>query len=249
MNKLKRQEHILNKLKKNGEVYVVDLAVELGVTTETIRKDLSSLEESNKITKIHGGAIPPQNNAERQFIQRLENYKKQKIAIGKKASTLLKPNDTIFIDSCTTTLYFAQNIPTIKLTIFVNSVLIAHQIWERNPYADIHLLGGKYYGELQANLGVATLCQMENIFTDYAFIGAGAIDLKQGIMVKNIEEGNVAQQMLRQSRHKIILSDSSKFYKKGIMRIATMNDIDFIITDSFPQNISTEYAKNIMLCD
>lgn len=250
MNQIKRRDYIVNKLNELGEVSVIGLAEELGVTSETIRRDLSYLEEMHLICKVHGGAIKTQNNYEKQFADRLLSHKKQKVAIAKKAASLLVENDTLFIDSCTTTLYFAEHIPNITLTVFTNSPLIANAIWERNNKATIHLLGGRYFGNLHANLGAATLQQIEGVFADYAFVGAGAIDAKLGVMVKNMDEGNVAKRMLEQSRKKIVLTDSSKFGKNGLMRIANIDELEYIITDkNVPAALQTSFDNFMYVND
>lgn len=249
MNQIKRRDYIVNKLNEQGEVSVIELSEELGVTSETIRRDLAYLEEMHLISKVHGGAIKTQNNYEKQFTDRLLSHKKQKVAIAKKAAAMLAENDTLFIDSCTTTLYFAEQIPNITLTVFTNSPLIANAIWERNEKAKIHLLGGRYFGELRSNLGAATLQQIEGVFADYAFVGAGAIDPKLGVMVKNMDEGNVAKRMLEQSRKKVVLTDSSKFGKNGLMRIAYVEDLECIITDKdAPVSIRSSF-DNLLYVD
>lgn len=87
------------------------------------------------------------------------------------------------------------------------------------------------------------------MFADYAFVGAGAIDPKLGVMVKNMDEGNVAKRMLEQSRKKVVLTDSSKFGKNGLMRIAYVEDLECIITDKdAPVSIRSSF-DNLLYVD
>lgn len=248
MHQLKRREYIISQLNLKGEVFVLQLAEQLNVTAETIRRDLSVLEENNLITKIHGGAIKHQSTYEQKFNDRLQNHKNEKMIIAKNAVKLLKENDTIFIDSGTTTLYFAENIPSFRLIILTNSTAISNVIWERNSNAEIHLLGGRFNGELRANFGTKTILEMSGLYADYAFIGAGAIDDHLGIMVKNIDEGNIAKKMLEQSRKKIILTDSSKFFKNGLMKIIDLDCIDLMFTDDELPINKRLINKNIIYC-
>lgn len=232
MNQVRRKQFILEKLNELGEVSVLDLSEELGVTSETIRRDLSYLEKTGEVTKIHGGAIKMQNIQEGSFEQRMGTHRAEKMLIGKHAASLIAENDTLYIDSCTTTLIFSAFLPLIRFTVFTNSSLIADKIKSKNHLATVHVLGGEYHYDYRANLGALTVEQMSNIHTDFAFVGVGGIDTYFGVMVKSLEEGRIAKKMLEMSRQKVILCDSSKFGKSGLMKISDINDIDVIVTDA-----------------
>lgn len=98
MNPVSRKNYILDMLNKSGEVSVQSLSEELNVTSETIRRDLSQLADEGHLVKIHGGALRKQIYREDEFSERLKIMRPAKEAIGRKAITLISPNDIIFID-------------------------------------------------------------------------------------------------------------------------------------------------------
>ncbi|EHG8282156.1 DeoR/GlpR transcriptional regulator [Klebsiella oxytoca] len=232
MNPLKRRKYILDQVAKSGEVSVIRLSEDLNVTSETIRRDLSALDDEGKLTKIHGGAIVKQIYHEDAFLNRLNLMRDEKKAIGKAAAGLLSPHDTVYIDSCTTNLIFAEFIPSIPLTVITNSMLIAEQIKLHNPQARAHVLGGEYSLEFKANLGLAVLEQINSLHADICFTGAAGITPENGVFVKNMDEGYVCRAMLRMSRKKVVLADSSKFWAEGVMCISSIETVDTIVTDN-----------------
>ncbi|MEX9248287.1 DeoR/GlpR family DNA-binding transcription regulator, partial [Salmonella enterica] len=175
MNPIKRRKHILDELNKFGEVTVIKLSEMLNVTSETIRRDLSLLESEGKITKIHGGAVKKQVVQEDAFSARIEAHREEKIAIGKLAAEMVSERDTLFIDSCTTNLILAEQLPPLAFSVITNSALIADKIKEHNLQARVYVLGGEYDYHFRANLGVSVCQQINAIHADICFIGAGGI--------------------------------------------------------------------------
>lgn len=250
MNPVSRKQFILDELNKSGEVSVLSLSEELSVTSETIRRDLSQLADEGHLVKIHGGALRKQIYKEDNFAERLKNMRQAKEAIGKKAIDFISPNDILFIDSCTTTLIFSQQIPPLPLTVFTNSSLIAECIKQKNNFARVYVIGGEYNLEFRANLGAEVVERIIDIRADICFLGAGGITPEGGVHVKNIDEAQVSKAMLKMSKKRVILADHTKFGQEGVMSIAPLNQIDSIITDQLLdiEHISTkDYGKKIII--
>lgn len=228
---IKRRKHILDELNKFGEVTVIKLSEMLNVTSETIRRDLSLLESEGKITKIHGGAVKKQVVQEDAFSARIEAHREEKIAIGKLAAEMVSERDTLFIDSCTTNLILAEQLPPLAFSVITNSALIADKIKEHNLQARVYVLGGEYDYHFRANLGVSVCQQINAIHADICFIGAGGISPQHGVLVKSFEEAYVAKAMIAMSKKSVILADHTKFGQDGVMCIASVKEIDNIITD------------------
>ncbi|MCG7390788.1 MULTISPECIES: DeoR/GlpR family DNA-binding transcription regulator [Pantoea] len=250
MNPVSRKNYILDALNKSGEVSVLSLSEELNVTSETIRRDLSQLADEGYLVKIHGGALRKQIYKEDEFSERLKSMRPAKEAIGRKATTLISPNDILFIDSCTTNLIFSEQIPPLPLTVFTNSSLIAESIKQNNNFARVYVIGGEYNLEFRANLGAEVVEKINTIRADICFLGAGGITLNGGVQVKNIDEAHVSKAMLKMSKKRIILADHTKFGQEGVMSIASLNQIDAIISDQLfdsQQSPAQEYGKKLIL--
>ncbi|GHU06998.1 DeoR family transcriptional regulator [Betaproteobacteria bacterium] len=231
-----RFEYIRACIHKSGEVEVANTAEILGISQETVRRDLNVLATRGELRKTHGGAVRAQSNFELAFAERLINHRYEKEAIANEAVKILSPGDSMFIDSGSTTIAFSEKIIGIKnLTVFTNSPLIAKILWELNRDANISicLLGGHYAGEYVENLGAMVLGQMKDFFVDYAFIGAGAIHSELGVMDQHHGEAILARQMLLQSRHHVVLADGSKIGQHGLVHVVGFDQVDVLITNPF----------------
>lgn len=112
------------------------------------------------------------------------------------------------------------------------------------------MLGGEYNLEFRANLGTEVVERIHNIRADICFLGTGGITPEGGIHVKNIDEAHVSKAMLRMSKKRVILADHSKFGQEGVMSIASLNQIDVIISDQLlpsSRHPVKEYEKKLLL--
>ncbi|MGS0066359.1 DeoR/GlpR family DNA-binding transcription regulator, partial [Escherichia coli] len=114
------------------------------------------------------------------------------------------------------------------------------KIKEYNLQARVYVLGGEYNYHFRANLGVSVCQQINAIHADICFIGAGGISPQHGVLVKSFDEAYVAKAMIAMSKKSVILADHTKFGQDGVMCIASLNDIDHIITDNGFK--ATEYS-------
>ena len=144
-----RKNEILNELKRIGKVKVIDLAKQFNVSEETIRRDLTQLEENGLLKKVYGGAIKTTfQSGEPPFTQRTTVNQEEKIQIGKKAAELISDGDVIVIDVGTTTLEFAHSIQNKKnITILTNSIpvsaVLTESLNQQKFTGQILLLGGQ----------------------------------------------------------------------------------------------------------
>ena len=212
MTKEERQNIILDYLFKSGSVQVCDLATTLAVSSVTIRKDLTELEKAGKLYRSHGKAIlinPFTNN--RSVNEKEKYYAEEKNLIGMEASKLIMPNDSIVLASGTTIHALARCIhPVGKLTV-VSASLQATETLAMIDDVEIIQLG----------------CSFSKLY-----LGVDGIDFDFGISTTDLREAELNRQMMLTAQKIIVLADSSKFGRRGFAKIANLEDIDVIITDS-----------------
>ena len=123
---IERHNRILEMLKENGSAAVSVLSEVLGVTEETVRRDLEKMEKNGELIRTHGGAVSvDQTTAELSYNRRFKAYTAEKVRIAKEASRHINPFDTVFIDASTTAYYLANEIKNIKnLTVITNSLKV-----------------------------------------------------------------------------------------------------------------------------
>ena len=236
----KRHEEILLYLDKHEQASIEDLLLIIkDRSPETIRRDLSLLANKGLLRRIHGGAIRINKSVlnEDKFSTRMNIQQQEKESIAKYAASLLKSGDTLFIDTGSTTIYFAKEIAKIpKLTVITNSMLIASHLAANAIEPKIFLLGGHYDTATSFTYGYETISQIKKFHTDYAFLTVGSIHNTAGCMDFNIDSANVAHTMLKQAKIGVIMCDSSKFEQVSMAKMADFDDFDILVTNHMPKD-------------
>jgi len=232
MTTVERHQVILNKIKQEGQIKVLNLCQELKVSSVTIRKDLKFLEEKGLLFRTHGGAtLNNPYTTERPVNEKEKIYLPEKMRIGAAAAQLITPNDSILIASGTTVQAFARNIqPQDNLTVITSALNVALELIH-HPGIEIIQLGGL----LRKSSSSVTGPYAKNILTDFScsklFLGVDGIDLEFGLTTANVMEAHLNREMIRVSQKTVVLADSTKFGRRGFGKICDFEEIDEIITD------------------
>ena len=230
-----RQSKIVEIVREKERVTVEQLATILGISRETIRRDLTDLSNSDKIRKFHGGAALPRNFGESSFQQRMSENAEAKARVAQAAAKLFAPGETLFIDTGSTTLYFAERLSeVIGLTIVTNSTLIARAVAGSGAGNQIFLLGGEYSADNAQTVGTMVASQIRSFRAHHAVLTIGALDGRTGAMDYNIEEAQVARAMVEQSRSVTILMDGTKFNQLASFEVCSLENIDRLVCDIAP---------------
>jgi len=230
---LDRRMKIIELLESKGQVKVNDLSEEFNVSKVTIRNDLAQLEKKGLLIRSRGGAIKPQRvSIDYKLYEKSKQHYKEKQAIGKKAVELINDNDTIIIDSGSTTMEVAKNLSKFNnLTVITNALNIINQLVEYDNIKVI-MLGGMLRNNSLSLVGPIAENNIKNFNCDKLFMGIDGIDSKYGITTPNIEEAQLNRLMIEIAKEVIIVTDSSKFLRRSFAFIAPISKIDIIITDS-----------------
>lgn len=227
-----RQAKLVEIVRKEEKASVETLAARLGASRETIRRDLTQLAKLGKVQKVHGGAIMPNVLGEAEFQQRFSENAEAKMAIARTAAGLFKPGETLFIDTGSTTLFFAEEIARLGgLTIITNSTEIARTIDKANKGHHVFLLGGEYSAGNSQTVGTLVAAQIRSFRAHHAVLTVGAIDRRSGVMDYNIEEAQVARAMIQQSEQITIVADHSKFNALASFEVCSLAQIDNLVCD------------------
>lgn len=233
INITERHQSILEKLKKEGEVKVLDLCRDLDVSSVTIRKDLKLLEDKNLLYRTHGGATS--NNpytVDRPVNEKEKLQSNEKMRIGARASRLIQPNDSIIIASGTTVLAFARSIQLKEnFTAVTSSLPVAMELIKRSN-VEILQLGGSIRKTSSSVTGSYSQKILEDFLCSKVFLGVDGIDLEFGLTTTDMSEAYLNRRMIEVSQKLVVLSDSTKFGKRGFGRICGLEEIDEVITDT-----------------
>ncbi len=227
-----RRVKILEILNSQGQVAVNELSNFFNVSEVTIRNDLSHLENKGLLIKTRGGALKIQSvGIDQHLNEKAKINSRDKQAIGKKAAEIINDNDTIIIDSGTTTVEIAKHLVGKKnLTVVTNALNIASQLI--NDEIRVVVLGGILRSNSLSLVGPIAESSIKNFYCDKCFIGVDGIDSSSGIYTPIPEEANLNKLMIEISKEVIIVTDSSKFKRKSFGFIAPISKVNMIITDS-----------------
>lgn len=236
-----RHERIVVLVRAAGELGVDELAEKLNVSRETVRRDLTLLDRQGLVKKFHGGAraelMPYKGGIEGSFAARMSENVEEKRKLCQSAAKFFKSGDTLFIDTGSTTAIFAEIIADLpRLIIITNSNTVA-KIVSANPHHDVFVLGGNYNRDNNENLGMLAIEQIKKFHARFAVLTAGAVS-NNFVSDFDLQEAEIARAMIKQSEQTVVLADHSKFSKQGTFAVATMQDVDYLVTDRKPTEIS-----------
>lgn len=226
-----RQSEILDIAKAEGRVQVDDLASRFSVTPQTIRKDLNDLCETRRLTRVHGGAIFPSGAENVRYEARRSMAAPEKQAIGRAAADLIPNNTSLFINIGTTTEAVGEALLDHKdLMVITNNINVANRL-RVFPAIEVVIAGGVVRGSDGGIVGEAAVDFIRQFKVDYAVIGASAIDPDGALLDYDYREVKVAQAIIANARHVILVADSSKFERAAPVRIGHLSQVHTFITD------------------
>jgi DeoR/GlpR family transcriptional regulator of sugar metabolism len=225
---------------EHGEVTVSELAEFLGVSVDTIRRDLHELNSENFLIRTHGGAISPKivPKLDSNLDIRLGLEVARKVAIGKAAASLIKDNSVILLNSGTTILALVKELKNHSgLTIATNNLHITKEL-NMSSVRALHIIGGTVLFSSQATLGPVSLMtsggdELE-IQCDLTMIAVGGVSADGGYSVTNLGEASMFKDMMAHGNKIAILADASKFGMKLFAKLGDLSQADYFVTDVEP---------------
>jgi DeoR family fructose operon transcriptional repressor len=228
-----RHQEILQRARENGRVDVASLAVELDVTPETVRRDLSTLERAGLVRRVHGGAIAIERLGFEPAVSARESLlTAEKTRIGKAALAELPDSGAILLDAGTTTRQLADMVPTdVELTVVVNSPLLA-TILARRSNLTVIMLGGRVRGRTMAAVGDWATAELASIHVDVAFMATNGISVERGLTTPDPTEAATKAAMIAAARRTVLLADHTKIGNDYFARFGDLEAVDTFITDT-----------------
>lgn len=240
---IERRVLIMEKLDSKGQINVVALSQELGVSEVTIRNDLARLENKNMLVRARGGAMKVDRVAmDFNLSDKNKQHFKEKVRIGKAASTLIENGDTIILDSGTTTMEINKQLSGFEsLTVITNALNIASKLVELEKI-NVIVPGGLLRRNSLSLVGTTAEESFKNYFCDKLFLAVDGFNTTHGLSTPNVEEAHLNRVMISIAKQVIVVTDSSKFNRRSFAFIAPISVIDIVITDS---GIPAEDHKNL----
>lgn len=228
-----RHQLILKKLEEGRHVSIRELTRLTMVSGVTIRKDLKLLEDKNLLFVTRGGAsISNPYAVEKPIDEKQQINQAEKQRIARAALPIIGQNDSILIGSGTTAFELARCLhPAKRLTVITPALKVALELCQR-PNLEVLQLGGMIWHSSSAVTGGVFADRiLAELSAGILFLGADGIHLDFGISITNLAEASLDQKMMDVAQVVVILADSSKFGRRGIGRICSLEHIQYIVTD------------------
>jgi DeoR family glycerol-3-phosphate regulon repressor len=230
-----RRERILRDLKLHAAIRVSHLARSLGVTTETIRRDLDALGESGILNRTYGGAALPPSQREPAVHERERIQVDERARIGAQAAALIPSGSVLMIDAGSTTLHFARYLASQaqRLTVITNCLGVATTL-AVNGSVRVVLCPGDYLPQEGGVFGTHTVDFIRRFNADIAVIGASGVGA-QGVTEALSEGVGVKQAMLDMAKRRVLLVDSGKFDQSHLERVGPLDALTDLVTEQAPR--------------
>lgn len=229
-----RHQAIADLVSKRNRVSVTELASHFDVTTETVRRDLSTLERLQLVRRVHGGAVSVGSLTvlESRLPERDQEHADQKEAVARAAVDLLPAEGgTLVLDAGSTTVRLAALLPSDRTwTVLTNAVPIA-ALLAPLAHVELQVLPGRVRSTTQAAVGYSTVRALEEFRADLAFLGTNGLTLTHGFSTPDPEEAATKRAMVGSAQRVVVLADASKVGQERTVRFAGVDEVDVLVTD------------------
>lgn len=223
---------ILSMLENTGSVTVQQLMTELDASESTIRRDLTALDASGQLTKVHGGAILKNtvySTRDDEVPHRKEQNKDAKEKIARYAASLITPADFVYIDAGTTTERMIDYI-TAKQAVFVTNAL-THAKKLADHGCIVYILGGEFKAVTEAIVGEEAVVTLDKYNFTKGFWGTNGVSIQKGFSTPELKEALVKRKSMENCKDCYILADESKFNQISSVTFAPFDSATVITTE------------------
>ncbi len=238
-----RKQHILNILKRDGQVIAKKVSQELGLSEDTIRRDLRELAQEGLLQRVHGGALPA-SPAVANFAGREEILIESKVAIGRTAAQLIKDGQVVILDGGTTAVQVARHLPRhLQATIVTHSARIVMELVE-HPSVEVILIGGRLFKHSIVSVGAAAIEAINHIRADLYFMGVTGIHPEAGLSTGDLEEAYVKQALCKRAAETLVLASQEKLGAASQYVITSLSEVSgLIVEQSVPDDVLLPFTQ------
>ncbi len=226
-----RRAHILDVLRRDGRVVARELSHALGLSADTVRRDLRELAGEGRLQRVHGGALPA-SAAVADFAGRQGLASAAKAAIGRAAARLIRAGQVVFVDGGTTAVQLARHLPLdLRATIVTHSPSVAVEL-AGHQGVEVELIGGRLFKHSLVAVGAATMEAIARVRADVCFIGVTGVHPEIGLTTGDPEEAAVKRMLCRQAAETVVLASREKLGRASPYVVLPLAEIDALVVEA-----------------
>ncbi|AVW91198.1 DeoR/GlpR family DNA-binding transcription regulator [Celeribacter baekdonensis] len=247
MARTHRQEQILAFLAARGKAAISSLAEEFEVSDETIRRDLKLLSGEGLVEKFHGGVRLPMPRAEAPFERRLLENAAAKTAIAARTAAHMREGATLLLDNSTTACFLAKELTRREpMTILTISLEVAQILNSGGGQHRVILPGGELRASDRTLTGASTIHYLSSFSPSY-FVMSVVAGSPSGCQDFDLFEVEFKRAMISRADETILMMDASKFSKSGLIHVCDWSEVDVMVTDGAPPEITEQIDHGHLL--
>jgi len=225
-----RKAHIRAVLRRDGRVVAKALSGELGLSEDTIRRDLRELASEGLLQRVHGGALPA-SPAMVDFAGRQRIASDEKVAIGRAAARLVRPGQILFVDGGTTAVQLARHLaPDLKAMVVTHSPSVAVELASHSNI-DVELIGGRLFKHSVVAVGAAAIEAISRVRADIYFMGVTGVHQEAGLTTGDLEEAAVKRCLSHHAAETIVLASNEKLGAVSPFVVVPLSEITMLVVE------------------
>jgi DeoR/GlpR family transcriptional regulator of sugar metabolism len=234
-----RKALLLDTLGREGRVIAKEFSQKLGLSEDTIRRDLRELAGEGLLQRVHGGALPASKALE-DLPTRRNVSTDDKAEIAKAAAAMIREGQIVFLDGGTTTIRLARALPkALKATVVTHSPDVATALLD-HPGIEVELIGGRIYKHSNVSVGSSAIEAIRQIRTDLYFMGVTGIHAEHGLTTGDREEAAVKRVICRQAAETVVLGSREKLGAVSAYSVVGLDDVEgLIVSRKCPEGLLT----------
>jgi len=236
-----RQALLLERLARDGKVVAKEIAAELGLSDDSVRRDLRELAAAGLCQRVYGGALPV-SPALAHYADRTRVAPASKDRVAARAALLIVPGSTVILDGGTTTLAVVHALPpALTCTVVTHSPTIAAALVPHEG-VEVFLLGGRLFKHSAVTCGAAAVEAAQAITADLFLLGVTGVHPSAGLTTGDVEEAAMKRALAGRAADTYVLASAEKIGVASPYRVLPFADIAGIITDTALTDTAAENA-------
>ena len=234
---VERRDLLLTRLRADGKLVAKDLAAELGLSEDSIRRDIRELAAAGLCQKVYGGAVPA-SPALGDYATRRTIEPDSKDAVARHALPLIRPGSVVILDGGTTTLAVARALPAdLECTVVTHSPTVASALVD-HPRVEIVLIGGRIFKHSAVACGAAAAEAAAGISADLFLLGVTGVHPLHGLTTGDADEAAMKRTLARRAADTYVLASAEKLGAASRFDVLPLAEITGIVTDGHPSDVA-----------
>jgi DeoR/GlpR family transcriptional regulator of sugar metabolism len=237
-----RKAYILDLLRRDRRVVAKAVSRELGLSEDTIRRDLRELAGAGLLQRVHGGALPA-SPAVADYAGRRQLSPEGKAAIGRAAARLVRPGQVVILDGGTTAVQLARHLaPDLKATVVTHSPSVAVELAAHRGI-DVELIGGRLFKHSVVAVGAVAAEAIARVRADVYFMGVTGVHPDIGLTTGDAEEAAIKRALSRHAAETVVLASREKLGAASPFLVLPLAEIDALVVEADLPDLTAPYRR------